>query len=314
MSADCAVPTAQARRRGIALLFALVMTVVVATCGLALWRSNAAAIRATALESAVPAASALSDSTLFRAAGQLDAGAWRALTLPAQHLELESGTARRSRWRATLARMSWSTLLIRASSQVSSGVPLVDGRADRRLLVPLIAPMPLPANAITGVVPWTVDAGADLAVTAATAAEQACRGGVVPGLSGSAAFSTPLDTLALPTVDPDTVSVPLVGAFRLSTAVLRTPLRVTGMVVSGIGLRLDADLHVMGVLAVGGSVQTGIGRLDVTGAVVTGDVGGAHSGLGAGDRVHYDACAIRHAVAPVTRPGAAATWTSLTLH
>jgi hypothetical protein len=76
-------------------------------------------------------------------------------------------------------------------------------------------------------------------------------------------------------------------------------------------LVVQADLRVTGVLVTRGSVRPAGGRLDVTGAVVSGDVGSGPSALGAGDRVRYDACAIRSAVARVTSPGPTATWTTL---
>ncbi|MDZ7632771.1 MAG: hypothetical protein U5K74_15900 [Gemmatimonadaceae bacterium] len=113
-------------------------------------------------------------------------------------------------------------------------------------------------------------------------------------------------------VDPDTVTDSLVGAFRLTRSRLSVPLRVTGMVVLDSELFLEADLRLTGVLIARGSIRHVSGHLIVTGAVVAGDAGGGHSGLGPGDRVRYDACAIRRAVEHVTSPGPAATWTHLT--
>jgi hypothetical protein len=128
-----------------------------------------------------------------------------------------------------------------------------------------------------------------------------------------AAIPAGLGRWALTALDPDTVRDTLVGAFRLTRPAIGIPLRVTGMLVTDTDLLVGADLRVTGVLIAGGSIRTAGGRLDVTGAVVAGDSSGGQSRLGAGDRVRYDACAIRGAVLPLTSPGPAATWTTLRL-
>lgn len=300
-------------RRGSALLLAIVICVVAAASVVTLWRVAAGSHRALLMDRATPAAAALADSVLVRAIGAVDTGAWRALASPGSSVELETGAHRRARWRVTLARTAWQTLLVRATTDVSSGVVGVRGRADHRVVIPMSAPFLLPASAVTGAMPWQLDIGADVAVPIATPVERTCRDGRDPAASSVAPFIAAFDTATMPILDPDTVARPMSGAFRLTDAVLRRPLRLTGFLFVTQGLRLDADLLLTGVLVVDGSVQTGIGHLDVTGAVITGDAGGGRSGLGNSDRVHYDACAVRQAVARVTRPARSATWTSLVL-
>jgi hypothetical protein len=112
-------------------------------------------------------------------------------------------------------------------------------------------------------------------------------------------------------IDADTVTGPLTGVFRLTNPNLTHPLFVVGMVVLDSELLVQADLELVGVLVTRGAIQHAGGRLQVTGAVLAGDAGGGHSGLGAGDR--YDACAVRRAVERVTRAGPGATWTTVPL-
>jgi hypothetical protein len=124
----------------------------------------------------------------------------------------------------------------------------------------------------------------------------------------------PADTLnvaAIPQIDPDTITDTVRGLVRLPSLPLARPLTIIGMVVVGSDLRLNADLRVTGVLFTTGSVITGPGRLDVTGAVIAADSGGGQSRLGRGDRVSYDACAVRRALDQVTRPAPTSTWTHL---
>ncbi|HYW51510.1 MAG TPA: hypothetical protein VE861_12940, partial [Gemmatimonadaceae bacterium] len=248
-----------------------------------------------------------------RTIAQVDAGAWQALALPGSMTVVESGMRGRSRWRGTIARTGWHTVLVRAASDVSAGVPTVRGRADHRVVVPLRSPLALPQSAVTGAVAWQLDAGADVVVPVADSTERRCRDGVSPTPARVAPLVATFDTTAIPILDADTVSRAVVGAFRLRGGILRRPLRLDGLLLVTQGLQLDADLLITGALVVDGSVQTGIGHLDVTGAVLTGDAGGGRSGLGTSDRVHYDACAVRQAMARVTRPAPTATWTALVL-
>jgi hypothetical protein len=163
---------------------------------------------------------------------------------------------------------------------------------------------------LTGVLPWNLDPGATVEIPVAAGVELRCRSsGVV--VTARHAFPVLVDSLRLPLIDPDTLRDSLVGAFRLTLGRITRPVRVIGMLVADSELWIDADLRVTGVLVARGSVHPAGGRLDVTGAVVTGDAGGVASGLGAGDRVRYDACAIRSAVERVTSPGPTRTWTIL---
>lgn len=304
-------PRAPSGRRGVALLLTIVIAVVVGMCTLALWRASAAATRTFTLEAAGPRSDALADSALARATAEMAIGGWRILGRPGEMRVIASGTSRLTRWHADVGRVTWSALVIRGVGVVRSGARGVSAHADVRRIVPLVAPMPVPDAALIGVAWWSIDAGASVEVPVASGAEVACRssGGVVA--SARHPFPVAVDSLRLPLIDPDTVRDPLVGAFRLTRGRITRPLRVVGIVAVDTELVVEADLRVTGVLVARGSVHTAGGRLDVTGAVVTGDMGGGPSGLGAGDRVRYDACAIRRAVERVTSPGPTSTWTIL---
>ncbi|MES3036099.1 MAG: hypothetical protein V4813_18990 [Gemmatimonadota bacterium] len=300
-------------RRGIALLLALVTVLVGGSCALALWHTRAAALRTLALDSAVVRAATIADTLLLAALAVADTGGWRQLTAPAdvhRVIDLRVGAGVH---RADIARVGWSTLLVRGAVSMRSGVPGLPARAEHRLLIPLVEPLRFPLAPLTGAQPWQVDAAAVVELTPTTLTELACRAGVVPIPTRQDSLVVTLDSTLVSPLDPDTVSSPVHGVFRLTRDRISRPLVITGMVEAVTGLHVGADLLVTGVLVVRGSVVPAGGRLHVTGAVLTGDAGGAPSSLGTGDRVRYDACAIRHAVARATRPGHVRTWSTLRL-
>lgn len=300
-------------RRGIALLIAVVICAVVGVCVLALWRGSMGAARAATLESSIARAEAIGDSALVRATVAMDGGAWRSLELPGQMLVAGSGIRAGARWRADVGRVGWGTLVLRGVGDTRSGARDVMSHAERRSVVPLRAPLAMPESALTGALAWSVDAAATIDLPLAIGAEAICRPASAVIVASRHPFPMAVDSLRLPLIDPDTLRDSLVGAFRLTHGRIRSPLRFTGMVVVDTEVMVEADLRVTGVLVVRGSVHPAGGRLDVTGAVVSGDANGGPSGLGAGDRVRYDACAIRRAVARVTSPGPTRTWTTLTV-
>ncbi len=301
--------------RGTALLIAVAISAIVGVCVLALWRSAAGAGRGDTLERATVAAASQADSARTLAYALLDAGAWRRLPLPGDTATIASGVTARGNWRTDIARLGWQTVLVRGVAIRRSGVPSVWARADRRTLIPLLTPLGMPTAAITGANAWIVDPAATVELAAATGPELQCRpAGQPPATSGQAPFPVGLDALRYPAIDPDTVRDSLVGVFRLTGRRLTRPLHVEGMLVLDSELLLEADLRLTGVLVARGSILTAGGRLTVTGAVISGDTGGGRSGLGPGDRVRYDACAIRRAVERVTRLGPSATWTHLSLY
>jgi len=300
-------------RRGIALLLAVAITSVVGLCALALWRTSAGSSRALVLERARTRAEGLASDGMSRALQQVSIGAWRALTLPGAHMSIDSTHTGRGHWRATLGRPTWSALLLRVRSETASGARSVRAQRDERILIPLLAPIEIPAAALTGDRPWLVPSGATVEVPPATPQERACRRNIVPVVKRTATRGSAPPHDVLVALDADTITRPLVGSFRLTKATLTSPLRVTGMVVLDSDLVIAADLQLSGVLFVRGSIHPAGGQLDVTGAVVAGDSLGGHSGLGTGDRVRYDACAIRRAVDLVTRPAPSATWTRMSL-
>ena len=170
------------------------------------------------------------------------------------------------------------------------------------MLVPLQSPLAMPASALTAPAPWVNAAGASASVPVPSADERACRTGVTPTVASVGVYpDSVVAALPLVPVDPDTVRDSLAGAFRLVRGVIRRPLRIEGMVVVDTDLVVGADLRLAGMLVVRGSVLAAGGRLDMLGAIQSGDAYGGHSGLGATDLVRYDACAIRHAVERVTR-------------
>lgn len=306
-------PAARRHRHGSALLLAVVTTAVIAITTLALWRAAAGTRRSANLELTGAGVESTADSAVALALGQVAAGGWRQVAAPGDTATLNSGTSARGAWLATVGRLGWHAIMIRAHVTERSGVPRLAASADRRVLVPLRLPMLLPTAAVTGAGAWTIDSAAIVQVPVAAGAERVCRVGAAVTGTAIAPWLASFDTAAFVAVDPDTVRDSLVGAIRLTRGHLTRPLRVTGMVVLGSELLLGADLEITGVLIARGSVAHAGGRLAVTGAVVTGDAGGGHSGLGPGDRVRYDACAIRRAVEHVTSPGPASTWTHLTL-
>lgn len=303
----------EAPRRGIALLIAVAITVVVGLCTLALWRTSAGSSRALVLEGARTRADALASDGLSRALQQVSLGAWRAVAIPGAHMSIDSTRAGRDTWHASLGRPTWSTLLVRVRSETASGVRFVRATRDERVLIPLLAAIDMPTAALTGELPWSVPVGATVEVPPPTLEERVCRGDVVPVLYRTTARGGAPARADLVALDADTVSRPLVGSFRLTKSALTSPLQVTGMVVLDSGLVVRADIHLTGVLFVRGSIYPAGGQLDVTGAVVAGDSLGENSGLGIGDRVRYDACAIRRAVDLVTHPAHSATWTKMSV-
>ncbi len=301
-------------RRGTALLIAVAISAIVGVCVLALWRSAAGAGRADTLERATLAAALQADSARTLAYAMLDTGAWRSLRLPGDTSTLASGAAPRGRWQTEIARLGWQTVLVRGRATVQSGVPNVEAHADRRTLIPLRMPLQMPHSAVTGANAWIVDPAAAVGLASATGPELLCRpAGHTIVVTAQAPFPAGLDPLRYPVVDPDTVRDTLVGVFRLTRSHLTRPLHVEGMLVLDSELLLGADLRLTGVLVTRGSIRSLGGRLSVTGAVVSGDAGGGHSGLGPGDQVRYDACAIRRAVERVTQLGPSSTWTHLSL-
>jgi len=303
----------EAPRRGIALLLAIAITAVVGLCTLALWRTSAGSSRALVLERARTRAAALASDGMSRALQQVSAGAWRDLATPGTDRPIDSARAGRGLWHAALGRPTWSTLLVRVRSETASGARFVPATHEDRFLIPLLAAIELPSAAITGERPWSSPLGAIVDVPPPTLRERVCRGDIVPVASRTAARGGAPRIADLAALDADTVTRPLIGSYRLAHARLNSPLRVTGIVALDSGLVVGADLHVTGVLLVRGSVHPAGGQLDVIGAVVAGDSLGGSSGLGNGDRVRYDACAIRRAVDLVTRPAHSATWTRMSL-
>ena len=303
--------TERPRRHGSAILMAVVISAVVGISVLALWRGTAAGRRAIALEAETTRSAGVADSVRLRALAFIDSGGWKRLQSPGDWQLVAFRTAGGTTWRAEVARMTWMTILVRGSTETPGGARGVTARADHRTLVPLISPIDFTDAALTGAAPWLVDPAATVDVPAAVGREQLCRATSGAQAIARRPLSAAISAMRLPIVDSDTLRDSLVGAFRLSTGLVRTPLRVRGMVVIDSEVTVEADLRVTGMLVARGSVHPAGGHLDVTGAVVTGDAGGGSSGLGAGDRVRYDACAIRRAVDMVTSRGRTATWTTL---
>lgn len=300
------------QRPGWAMLLAVVMSAVVAICVLALWKTASRARRVDLLERAGVAARSLADSVSVQAVQLVDSGAWRTLSSPGRHVAGPSGVDARGVWQTRIGRSGWNTVIVQSEAAVRTGLPGVTAHADQRTLIPFIAPLAVPAAALTGANPWLVDAAAVVEVPV-PGADRHCRPGWVVAPTRTQAFPASLDLTRWVALDPDTAPDSLAGAFRLTHGVLARPLFVEGMAALDSDLVLGADLRLTGVLITRGSVRPAGGHLDVTGAVVSGDAGGGHSGLGPGDQVRYDACAIRRAVERMSRPGPVATWKQLSL-
>jgi hypothetical protein len=298
-------------RRGAAMLISVVLVAASAMLVISLWHSATVARQRGAMELSVDASSAAADSVLMSGSAFISSGQWRALTLPGAvaHVAVDS-TSRRVR-RVDVGRVGWATLVLRAAAAGVSGVRGVHARSAQRMLIPLVAPMAVPLAAVTGVRPWSVSAGAVVDVSPALGLEARCRDGFVAVGSKEQAFPAAVQMASLPPLLSDTVSGPVVGPVRLQGPALTRALTVIGMVALDTDLIVGAELQVTGVLLVRGAVRRGGGRLDVTGAVIAGDSSGMQSELGAGDRVRYDACAVRRAVEQVTRPGPPASWVHL---
>ena len=297
--------------RGFALLLAVVIAAVVGVAVLALWRGSASSTRTITLEAAGARTDALADSARLRAMQFVDSGGWRQLRRPGEWRLVAADSTRTAQWRAEVGRTAWNSLIIRGSAATLSGAPRATSRADHRTLLPLGAPIRFADAALTGVQNWVVDPAATVTVPLAVGSEIGCRAIAGARTTARAPFDSTIRTIRLPVIDPDTLRDSVIGAYRLAGTRVSSPLRVNGMVVVDTELMVEADLRVTGVLVVSGSVHPRGGRIDVTGAVISGDAGGAPSGLGAGDRVRYDGCAIRRAVELVTSRRPTATWTIL---
>jgi hypothetical protein len=304
--------TADDARRGAALLLVIVITSVTMLLIMTLWQTAVRARRAVRMERAIATADALADSLMLDALQQLDSATSSRPAMPGDTLTLLTSAPGGSEFEARVARVGWSGLLLRARAAVPGGIPGARARGERRTLIPLRAPFVMPDAALTGASRWIVPAGAQVEVPAAVGTEERCRdvGGVVPErVSPFSADSFPARHFVA--LDPDTVTTALTGAFRLTRARIVRPLEVTGIVALDSELMVEADLRVTGVLIARGSVRSTVGRLEVTGAVVTGDAGGGQSRLGESDLIRYDACAVRRALAPVTDLGSSVRWTPL---
>ena len=300
-------------RRGIALLLAIVTCTIVGLCALSLWHAGSAARRTITLEAAIATAESLADSSRALGIRALSLGSWRTLTEPGAAVRIAHARTPSQAVDADIGRVGWTTLVVRGMSDVRTGVAGMTAHADRRTVIPLIAPLDVPHAAVTGVQPWSLAPSALVEIPPPTGRERRCRplGSVTPATQ--AAYPVTLDLRRMPVVDPDTVRDSLTGAWQLSRRRLSRPLIVRGLVVIDQDIEIAADLRIVGVLISHGSIRPAGGHLDVTGAVVSGDVTGGVSVLGAGDRVRYDACAIRSAVARATSPAPTATWTTLSV-
>jgi hypothetical protein len=303
-----------ARRRGVALVFALVCATICGIAVLALWKAVAEQQRTGHLDRSVRRAAAIAESAQVRALFAIDSGHWRNISAPGasqQVMQLQRAGERRL---ALLGRTGWTTLLARGTGVARSGVSGVAATADRRLLIPLVSPIAFLDAAVTGGSPWLLHPGSTIDLPPASGDESVCRWGSVPRARDVQPWPAPFAPAALPLIDPDTVRDTIRGAVRLAGPVLARPIQVQGILALDSDLVVGADLHVSGVLIARGSVRSSGGQLTVTGAVVAGDAGGGHSELGAGDRVRYDGCAIRRALEQVTVPGPSATWTRLSFY
>lgn len=300
-------------RRGIALLLAIVTCTIVGLCVLALWHASTATARAIALESAIASAESLADSARMLGIRAIDGGAWRSLAEPGSSQRVAHSRTSSRASDADVGRMGWMTLVVRGTSGVRSGVAGITAHADRRTIIPLLAPLDIPRAALTGVQPWSIAPSALVEIPTASGRELRCRplGSIAD--AAQSPYTTTLDLRRIPVVDPDTVRDSLTGTWQLARARLSRPLIVRGLVVIDQDIEIGADLRIVGVLISHGSIRPAGGHLDVTGAVVSGDVTGGASVLGAGDRVRYDACAIRSAVERATSPAPTGTWTTLSV-
>jgi hypothetical protein len=299
-------------RPGFGLLLAIVFVALAALVTLALVHASSASMRGPRLEAGISASESLTDSVSVRGHRLVANGGWKALATPGRIESVDSGSYMSRKWQGQMARLSWTAILLRAASAGRTGVPGVSGASEVRTLIPLRSPIEFPAAAVTGTRAWIVDALATVLLPPSIAGpELSCRTARAVTI---AQVRTPSDTFnaaAIPLIDPDTITGTVRGLVRLPSLPLARPMTIIGMVVVGSDLRLNADLRVTGVLFTTGSVITGPGRLDVTGAVIAADSGGGQSRLGSGDRVRYDACAIRRALDHVTRPAPTSTWTHL---
>ena len=298
-------------RRGMALLLAIATCTVVGLCVLALWHANTATARAIALESAIGSAESLADSARILSIRAVVFGAWRTLADPGTSQRVARAITPQRASSADIGRVGWSTLVVRGTGDVRTGVPGIAAHADTRTIIPLRAPIETPSAALIGVQPWSVAPSAIVDIPTATGRELRCRPASAIATTMRAPYPTTLELRRIPIVDPDTLRDSLTGVWQLSRARLARPLIVRGLVVIDQDLEIGADLRIVGVLISHGSIRPAGGHLDVTGAVVSGDVTGGASVLGAGDRVRYDACAIRNAVERATSPAPTAAWTTL---
>ncbi len=305
--------TERPTRRGIAVLLAMVTCTIIGLCVLSLWHATSATARVLSLEVSGTTAESRADSARMLGVQAIAAGGWRTLAEPGAAARIADIISASGTVHADIGRAGWTTLVVRGTSDVRTGVRGITAHADRRTIIPLVAPLDIPRAALTGVQPWRIDSAAIVGIPTAAGRERRCRPTPTILTSAQAPYPGALDLRRLPVVDPDTVRDSLDGAWQLSRARLSRPLIVRGLLVIDQDLVVGADLRLVGVLISHGSIRTAGGHLDVTGAVVTGDVTGGSSGLGAGDRVRYDACAVRSAVERATSPAPTATWTTLSV-
>ncbi len=301
-------PGERSPRRGVVLLLAIVVASVLALCVVSMWRNTARVRRASTLDAAIGRATMAADSATLRGLWAVDSNVWQALPLPGDTRTVARHVTARGSSIAQLARIGWNALLVRGSATQRTGVRQVTASAEARVVIPLVSPVPMPGTPLTGANAWIVDPAATVLVPTAAPTEAQCRPSSVGALITRQPFPAMFDATGFTPLDADTVTDSLVGAFRLTRRTLGRPLRVTGIVLSDSALLVGAALRVTGLLVVRGSIRPAGGQLDVTGAVLAGDADGGSSGLGPMDAVRYDACAVRRAMAPNTRPGPSATW------
>jgi Flp pilus assembly protein TadG len=298
------------QRGGVALLIALLAALLVAAIVVSLARGSAFSARAQVLTARSTQAAALAESAHVRALSGTHDSVWRALRQSDTRIVAERATGTHP-FSSTIGRPTWSTLMARGTSRVPAGVPHAQAAADRRSIIPLWSPLSFPRAALSAPLPWLLDASAIVSVPTASLPESRCRAGILPAVEERGGPDAAFVLSALPAIDPDTVIDTVRSAVRLSGPRLARPFAVRGILAVDSDLLLEADLQIEGVLVTRGSLVPSGGHLQVTGAVVAGDVGAGASALGPGDRVQYDACALRHALDLITHPAPVSRWMRL---